>query len=153
MKDKGQLIKDIIGLQEKSNRLMLAYRVENWMKLDLTIDQLKSLIIVYSQGKISFKDLAQALGISRSNITGLADRLIQNGLLIRNQDREDRRVQYLELTDKGKEVLNNIKQEITSEVTRILTALNIEELAALEKGLSALIKSAEKDISFQPKKI
>ena len=149
MKDKDQLIQDIVGLQEKANRLVLAHRVENWMKLDLTIDQLKSLILIYSQGKISFKDLAKALDISRSNITGLADRLIQNGLLTRNQDSADRRIQYLTLTDKGREIIANIQQEMHSQATRLLTTLDIEELAALEKGLTALIKSAEKDILFQ----
>jgi DNA-binding MarR family transcriptional regulator len=150
---KDQLIKDIFNLQEKTTNLFLTYRVENWMKVDLTIDQLKSLILIYTQGKISFNELAQALGISRSNITGLADRLIQNGLLIRYQNPEDRRVQFLMLTEKGRETIDNIKQETNSEMTRLLTTLNIEELAALEKGLIALIKSAENDISFQPKKI
>ncbi|MDX9774726.1 MAG: MarR family transcriptional regulator [Petrimonas sp.] len=151
MKDKGkdQFIQDIIGLQEKTNRLILAYRIENWMKLDLTIDQLKSLILIHSRGKISFKDLAKALDISRSNITGLADRLIQNGLLTRNQDSADRRIQYLTLTDKGREIIANIRQEMHSQATRLLTTLDIEELAALEKGLTALIKSAEKDTLFQ----
>jgi DNA-binding MarR family transcriptional regulator len=153
MKNKDRLIKDIIGLQEKSNRLVLSYRVENWMKLDLTIDQLKSLILIYSQEKISFKELARALGISRSNITGLADRLIQNGLLNRNQDPEDRRIQYLMLTAKGREIISDIKQEINKDATRVLSGLNVGELAALEKGLSALIRSAEKDVIFQPRKI
>jgi DNA-binding MarR family transcriptional regulator len=153
MKDNDQLIKDIFNLQEKTTNLFLTYRVENWMKVDLTIDQLKSLILIYTQGKISFNELAQALGISRSNITGLADRLIQNGLLIRYQTTEDRRVQFLMLTEKGRETIDNIKQETNSEMTRLLMTLNIEELAALEKGLIALIKAAENDISVQPKKI
>jgi len=149
MEDKDQLIKDIFNLQEKSTNLFLSYRVEDWMKVDLTIDQLKSLIFIYSQGKISFKDLAKALGISCSNITGLADRLIQNGLLIRNQNPKDRRIQYLMLTEKGRKTIDNIKQKTNQELIRLLSTLNIEELAALEKGLSALIKSAENDVSFR----
>ena len=147
MKDKDQIIKDILSLQEDTNRLFLTYRVENWMSLDLTIDQLKSLIIIYTRGKISFKDLAVALNISRSNITGLADRLIQSGLLTREQNIEDRRVQFLMLTDKGREIINNIRQEIITGATSILEDLNIEELIALRKGISALVKAAEKRIS------
>ena len=152
MNDKDRLIQDIVGFQEKANRLVLAYRVENWMKLELTIDQLKSLILIHSQGKISFKDLARSLSISRSNITGLADRLIQNGLLTRNRAPEDRRIQYLMLTDTGRKIMNGIKQEITKDMTRVLNTLNVEELGALEKGLGAFIKSAEKDLVFQPYK-
>jgi len=126
MEDKDQLIKDIFNLQEKSTNLFLSYRVEDWMKVDLTIDQLKSLIFIYSQGKISFKDLAKALGISCSNITGLADRLIQNGLLIRNQNPKDRRIQYLMLTEKGRKTIDNIKQKTNQELIRLLSTLNIE---------------------------
>lgn len=127
---------------------MLAYRPDNWMKLDLTIDQLKSLILIHSRGKISFKDLAQALGITRSNITGIADRLEQNGLVTRNQNTADRRMQYLVLTDKGREVLDNIQQEVIAEETRILTALTIGELTSLERGLRAIIRSAEEHKMF-----
>lgn len=153
MEEKDQLIKRIVDLQEKINHLVLAYRPDNWMKLDLTIDQLKSLILIHSRGKISFKDLAQALGITRSNITGIADRLEQNGMVTRNQNTADRRVQYLLLTDKGREVLDNIQQEIIAEETRILTALNIGELTSLERGLKAVIRSAEEHKLFRETRV
>ncbi len=143
MRDKQQLIESIIGLQEKLNCLNMAHHVENWMNLDLTIDQLKSLIIIQYKGKISFKDLAQALGITRANITGIADRLIQNHLVTKWQNPDDRRIQYLTLTDKAQTILNNIKQTIIIEETKILSILNIEDLEALEKGLSAFTRSIE----------
>ncbi len=125
MRDKDELIENIIHLQERMNRLVMAYKIENWLKIGLTIDQLKSLIIIQGKGKASFKDLAEALGISRSNITGIADRLVQSGLITRNQNSADRRVQYLILTEKGKEILDNIKQEIIDDITRLLQNLEI----------------------------
>jgi MarR family transcriptional regulator, organic hydroperoxide resistance regulator len=143
MMDKPQLIDNIIGLQEKLSRLSLGCRMDNWMKLDLTIDQLKSLILIQYRGKITFKELAEALGMTRANITGIADRLIQNGLVTRRQNPSDRRFQYLMLTKKGRGILDNIKQMIVTEQTRVLSGLNMEDLAAMEKGLSAFVKSAE----------
>jgi DNA-binding MarR family transcriptional regulator len=143
MKDKQELIRSIIGLQDKFSRLSLADRVENWMNLDLTIDQLKSLILIQNHGKVSFTDLAQALGSTRGNITGIARRLMQNGLVIRQYNPDDRRVQYLVLTEKAQEILNNIKQMINTKVVNILSGLNLEDLAALEKGITAFINSAE----------
>lgn len=151
MEEKGQLIDKVINLQEKVNQIVLEYRPDKWMKLDLTIDQLKSLILIHTKGKISFKDLAQFLGITRSNITGIADRLEQNGLVIRKQGSADRRIQYLMLTEKGREILNNIRQEIVKEEIRILEALNLEDLAALEKGLSAFVRAAEEHRLFRQK--
>lgn len=155
MVTKDGRINNILELQQKMTRRFFEYKTDRWMKVDLTIDQLKSLIFIYSNKnqRVSFKDLAGSLGISRSNITGLADRLIQNGLLTRNQDPEDRRIQYLLLTDKGAKILDDIKQEINKDATRILNTLNIEELAALEKGLSAFAESVDKDLMSQPRKI
>jgi len=145
MKDKDQLVSDIFALHIKMNELVFEYKTDQWMKMDLTIDQLKSLIYLDSNRNkmISFKELAQALGITRSNVTGIADRLSRSGLTARSQNPEDRRVQFLVLTDKGKNILENIKQEINVMETRILNALSAEELAVLKKGLSAYVASAE----------
>jgi DNA-binding MarR family transcriptional regulator len=141
--DKQQLIDSILGLQERINCLNMACGIESWMKLDMTIDQLKSLIIIQYKGKASYKELAQALGITRANITGIADPLIQNHLVIKRQNPGDRRIQYLMLTEKAQEILNNIKQTVITEETKILSSLNIEDLAVLEKGFSAFTRSAE----------
>jgi MarR family transcriptional regulator, organic hydroperoxide resistance regulator len=141
--DKQQLIDSIFSLHEKMNRLSLIYPVEKWMKLDLTIDQLKVLILIQSYGKISFKDIAQALGSTRGNITGIVNRLIQKGLVTRQPDPEDRRVQYLKLTEKAQKLLNNIRQRIITEQGNILSGLSLENLEALETGLSAFVKSTE----------
>lgn len=141
MKDRYQLIQDIIGLQKNLDLLVLSYEMKYWMKLEklgLTINQLDSLILIQSRGKTSYKDLANALGTSRSNVIGLADKLIKNGFLTCNQDSENRRVQYLMLTEKGREITSDVKQAIKKEVTKLLTPLTVEDLATLNKILSVL---------------
>jgi len=151
MQGSAEIIDNILHLQEKINSLVLTYKADNWMRLDLTIDQLKSLIFIQNQGKISFNELARALGITRSNIIGIADRLEQNGLVARRRNTSDRRIQYLVLTDKGRELLSTIRQKVRGEERRVLEALNGEELTALEKGLSALIREAENAVSNRNK--
>ena len=153
MRDKQQLIDSIFGLHEKMNRLSMCYPVERWMKLDLTIDQLKALILIQSHDKISFKDVAQAFGSTRGNITGIVSRLVQKGLVTREPDPDDRRVQYLMLTAKAQKLLNNIKQKIITVQGNILSVLTVEELAAMEKGLSAFVKSIESCILNQQHKV
>lgn len=143
MRDKQQLIESIFSLHEKMNRLCFIYPVEGWMKLDLTIDQLKALILIQSHEKISFKDVAQALGSTRGNITGIVSRLIHKGMVTRQPDPDDRRIQYLMLTEKAQKLLNNIKQRIITEQGNILSSLNLEDLEAMETGLSAFVKSIE----------
>ena len=144
MKSRGQLIDNILWLQDKMNNLILNYKADNWMQLELSIDQLKSLVLIWTRGKISFHELANALGITRSNITGIADRLVQNGLVTRHPNLTgDRRLQYLMLTEKGSGVLSKIKQQTTEDMIQILASLNTEDLAALDKGMAAVIRAAE----------
>ena len=130
----------------------MCYPVERWMKLDLTIDQLKALILIQSHDKISFKDVAQAFGSTRGNITGIVSRLVQKGLVTREPDPDDRRVQYLMLTAKAQKLLNNIKQKMITVQGNILSGLTAEDLAAMETGLSAFVKSIESCILKQQSK-
>lgn len=143
MKDRQSLIDSIFGLEEKFFSLMLAYKADSWMALDLSIDQLKSLIYLEIKGRTSFTELAQALNITRSNITGIADRLVQSGLITRYQNPEDRRVQFLLLTQKGKDIITNLKQRNMGEITKIMDGLSMDELVSLEKGLHAFFRSAK----------
>jgi MarR family transcriptional regulator, organic hydroperoxide resistance regulator len=138
MMDKQHLIDSILGIHETVSRLSLACSMGNWMRLDLTINQLKTLILIPYHGKVSFKGLAIALRITPANITGIADRLIQNGLVIRRHDPDDCLIQYLMLTEKAQMMLNNIKKIIVTEETKILSSLDIEDLAAMEKDYPLL---------------
>ena len=153
MREKQELIDNIFSLHEKMNRLSMIYPVEKWMKLDLTIDQLKALILIQSQDKISFKDVAGALGSTRGNVTGIVSRLIQKGLVTRQPDKDDRRVQYLKLTEKAQKLLNNIKQRMITMQSNILSGLTVEDLAAMETGLSAFVKSIENCILNQQNEV
>ena len=47
--------------------------------------------------------------VSSPNMTGIAKRLEKSGLIIRKSDMHDERVTLLEITPKGKKILENIK--------------------------------------------
>ena len=143
--NKSDLIQQAIGFQEEINRLIMEHRTEEWLSLDLTIAQLKSTIYIYSKGKVKFKELAGALGVTPSVVTGIVDRLVLQGMVKRKLEGSstDRRVQWLIVTDKGKAVLDNIRQESIKEISQILEVLSYEDLSALVRGFSALVKAAE----------
>lgn len=55
-------------------------------------------------GPTSAKRLTAALACTHSNITGIVDRLERDGWVKRSRSTEDRRVIYLELTEKGRQI-------------------------------------------------
>jgi DNA-binding MarR family transcriptional regulator len=150
MRNKNEQINRIITLHQQIAGLVFDFKIDKWMKVDLTIDQLKSLIFIHANNqrnrKISFTELAEALGITRANVTGIAERLARSGLITHTENPEDRRVQFLMLTEEGRNLLDSIKQGVTDLETRILYALEDNELDALEKGMSAYVESAASQI-------
>ncbi len=55
-----------------------------------------------------FKKLAEALGVTPPNVTGIIDRLVEQALVTRTENPEDRRIMLLQTTEKGHELLDNL---------------------------------------------
>jgi DNA-binding MarR family transcriptional regulator len=137
-----ELIEEIIQLQQMSHALG-QYAPEAWMELNLTIVQLKSLFFIDSEGSTNFKKLASALGVTPPDVTRIVDRLVEQGMVTRHENPEDRRMQLLQATNKGKSLLTRLRENKTTHLYRILTHLSTEELTMVAQGLRALIRAAE----------
>ncbi len=141
--DKEEAINEIIGLQKRAGQVLGSYAIESWRELDVPLAQLKSLFIIANREDTNFRMLAQELGVTSGNVTGIIDRLVEQGLVSRNPDPEDRRVIRLEATDKGRDLLTNLTESQTKHMAHILTRMSLEELLSLSRGLSGLIRAVE----------
>ncbi len=140
--DNSQLINEILELQRQVSRTLGQYAASVLIDSGLTMTQLKSLFLITSRGSTNFRKLAEALGVTPSNVTIIVDRLVQQGLVSRTEDTEDRRMMILQATDKGYTLLSNLRESGMKLMTEILSLLSIEELSTLAQGLSAFIKAA-----------
>jgi DNA-binding MarR family transcriptional regulator len=141
--DRAELTKEIIQLQQQIGHAMGQYAPEAWMDLSLTIGQLKSLFFIDFVGSTNFKKLADALGVTPPNVTGIVDRLVEQGLVSREENPEDRRMLLLKTTDEGKALLAKLRESRIVRMSGILAQLSLEELTALAQGLRALTKTTE----------
>ncbi|MFB7139701.1 MarR family winged helix-turn-helix transcriptional regulator [Gottfriedia sp. NPDC056225] len=100
--------------------LMIRVR-KNWQKTDeevknpLTPPKYLLLYLIYKNQKLSASDLGKQMGLSSGSITTAVNKLVSNHLLTRKRDIRDRRVTWLELTDEGKQIIEdmfNIRQEL-----------------------------------------
>ena len=153
--NKKDLIQQAIGFQEELNRLITEYRTENWLSVDLTIAQLKSLVYIYSKGRANLRGLAKALDVTPSVVTGIVDRLIMHGVVKRKRegDSTDRRIQWLRITKKGQALLDNLRQQTTRNMSEVLETMSDKDLSALVRGFSALIGATEQYLREQHKAI
>ena len=141
--EKIELIRGINELQRKVDRARRGYQLDIWMSLPLTIGQLKCLFFISNLGSTNSKALADALDVTPTNVTGIVDRLVKQGLVSRKEDPQDRRVLVLKATKKGKELVFSLRERRTSGFSRVLTNMNKDELTTLYKGLTLLVGAIE----------
>ncbi len=75
---------------------------------NLTMSQLRVLLLLKMNQKMKMTQIASALNIHVSTATGLLDRLISKKLVIRESGEDDRRVIYCSLTEDGLKITDTI---------------------------------------------
>lgn len=92
--------------------LYSAYMIEKDQKDGMTHVQAVLLRYLLDKESSTVSATADYLGVTMAAVSSLVDRLIRNGLLNRDRSESDRRVVYISLTPRGKEVIQNhlIKQ-------------------------------------------
>lgn len=78
-------------------------------------------------GYTTMGKLAQSMHCDASNATGIIDRLTALGLVVRQEDPSDRRVKLLQLTDKGRRVIDGVLELMPSR-------LGCDQLKPEERG-------------------
>jgi DNA-binding MarR family transcriptional regulator len=141
--DKSELSKEVFELYRRVNRTMREHAPDAWMQLNLTILQVKSLFFITNNGSTNFKTLAKALKVTPSNLTGVIDRLVEQGIVSRTENPQDRRMMLLKATEKGESLVSELRERRLSYLTKALTDLTTEELQAIKRGLSLLARAAE----------
>lgn len=147
---KERLTRRIIELNRRVNRAIRERTPDSWAKLNLTIAQLKSLFYISRHGKVNSSGLASGIQVTPANVTGIVDRLVEQGLLTRTADADDRRVSWLTVTDKGKTLINDLREGKAQEMRRILDKLTEEELAIVAHGFELVARAAEVSQGKEP---
>ena len=142
MEKKG-IIEKIIELQRIVDRARRQYEVDVWMELDVTLPQLKSLFFISHQGQTNLSTLATALKVTPTNVTGIVDRLVKQGLVSRTENPEDRRMLLLRATEKGDELLNKLRERRLGYISGVLFRLTSEELDVIAKGYASIVRVIE----------
>jgi DNA-binding MarR family transcriptional regulator len=72
--------------------------------------------------------LAEAFDVNKSAITAIINRLADRGLIERTRDENDRRVVYLTLSVKGKELLQKTQEKVHLLVESFITQFDETEI-------------------------
>ena len=116
---------------------------------DLTPVQYAALSAIRSSPGIDQATLAGLIAYDRTTITGVVDRLVQKGLLVRHPSSRDRRARELQITEAGKRTLRGITPAVEAAQRTMLRGLTAKEGADLMRLLRKAI-AAGNELSRAP---
>ena len=90
--------------------LALAARSIAQLGIDVTLVQLRALVVLASRGPQRTVDLADELRVAPSTVTRMVDRLSGKGMVRRYRRRDDRRATWVILTESGRDLVGEVMQ-------------------------------------------
>ena len=119
----------------------------------LSYSELKFMSVISEKNTASMSECAQALGLSNGALTQMAEKLLTEKMIKREEDPQDRRRLISVLTQKGLTVLNdfnrcavNLSFELTSGMNETDSARLKESISVINGALRRMLES-KKDAS------
>jgi len=140
---KEDLIESILQLTDRAFRQLLPMVPKEWLRLDLTMPQLKVVLLLFISGPSRMSEIASALGVSLATATGVVDRLVERDILTRESDPGDRRVVLCRLSEKGEELMSGLWQLSRDQAGELMRSLASPQLLLITESLEVLLRAGE----------
>jgi DNA-binding MarR family transcriptional regulator len=116
-------------------------------EFDLSWAGFATLFIVWIWGPIETRAIAKSQGVTRPTITSTVSLLEKNGLCIRQASTEDRRLVLVELTPKGKALIEQVFPLFNRGEASIVSGLSEKEQETLATLLRKVVNSLKSNDS------
>lgn len=113
-------------------------------EFDSTLPRFDVMAALYRvEAGLRMSDLSSELRVSNGNVTGIVDRLVSDGLIVRVPVDNDRRAMIVRLTNAGRELFQRMATKHESWVDEILGGLSTAEATRLMATLEAAVHPLE----------
>jgi DNA-binding MarR family transcriptional regulator len=146
----AQLVHEALTAYRRSWAVLRQSAKSAWAQLDLTISQLKALLLLDARGLLTVGELADILQIGRPSASILIEQLVQRGLVERAEDPSDRRRTLIRLTANADTLVCSLYQGDEAFMRAWLNRLSNADLAALAQGITALVESFDPSLILEP---
>ncbi len=122
------------------NEVRERLRVEH----DTTLPRFDVMAALYrNEEGLKMSELSGELRVSNGNVTGIVDRLVNDGLIVRAPVPGDRRAMLVRLTDEGRNTFAGMAEAHEGWIDDLLGAANADEAAALAGRLHEITTELE----------
>ncbi|HEY8431914.1 MAG TPA: MarR family transcriptional regulator [Sandaracinaceae bacterium] len=142
-RDIDRILETVVYLYTESRRVTKALARQH----GLTGPQVTALKILEGIGELSLSELSARMSAKNSTITGLVDRMEQNGLVRRERSERDRRVVRIRATEKGRAIAAAVPVTAMEMLTDALRSLSASDRAELTRILSLLAQNVREAVA------
>jgi DNA-binding MarR family transcriptional regulator len=118
------------------------YRRSNEEVLGMRLKGYVALCYLRDRGAATQQELGEKMMVDPNNLVLMLNELEDAGYLVRRRDPDDRRRHIVELTDAGRQAIENAEQGMESVEEEILAALSAKERASLRDLLNKALEGA-----------
>ena len=141
--DKEKLIQTTLELGDRGFRELFVFLPKEWLSLDLTAGQFRALLLLYTNGPTRMSDISSALGVSMATATGVIDRMVERGIVVRESDPNDRRIVLCRVSREGERLVSGLWLSWSERAKVLLKALDRPRLLAVKRFLEAMLEAGE----------
>lgn len=137
------LVQRALDAHYNVGKVMMVLHAPEWLLLDLSMAQLKVLLLLDAEQNLTIGQVARKMGFTKPTTSILVDKLVQGDYILRTEDAEDRRRTILQLTEKGTELAASLLRGKRTLMCALLSAMPPADLQALTQGWEALTRVAK----------
>lgn len=136
------MLDEVISGYEALMQQLADSHAPEFLEITVTMPQAKLLYLLGAAGELHMSDLVQRLGVSLSTVSGLVDRIVDQGYAHRHEDPADRRQVVVGLTPAGAEFLDRFRELNARQMRELLELLGDDDLDTVRRSLVALTAAA-----------
>lgn len=125
------IIDELTPLLTRAKRMW----AERCQERGLSVTHFQVLAVLDGQGPLSMTRLADHMGVSLPNATGIISRMEERGVVARTHDALDRRRVLVRVTDAGREVVRELSDLHRSQLTALIQAMTPERQENLLRAI------------------
>lgn len=107
----------------------------------ITFAQCHAIVEIGRVGTLSLNDLADILGIDKSTTSRTINNLVNDGLVFRDMDTEDRRFVRIGLTPSGRKIYEGIEETMNIYFRKVYGSIPEEKREQVIESLDLLVKA------------
>jgi DNA-binding MarR family transcriptional regulator len=140
--DRSQTVEAVVAGYEALMQRLADSHAPEFLEIAVTMPQAKLLYLLSAMGDTHMADLVARLGVSLSTVSGLVDKVVDQGLAHRREDPLDRRQVVVGLTAAGAAFIDRFRELNARQLRDLLAHLDDAELRQVRHALVALARAA-----------